>query len=250
MRFLSSVPLVGAVCCISCAPAEVPRPAIPQEQKISAPPVADTSKSSGVASTPAGEIESGSGDSARLNTLRDSLSVVGNPEPKVPMVFTDACPGEVCTFGAWIACRSIPILSEPRRDAPVAFTLHRSDTLVTMTGNLIVERAGKVIFRDTVRVRGEGQRYVFTPADTLYPLSYDGEGEGRWFFHGRIRSADWFLQEWKDADHNPNVVIARELLTRWWVKTTNAAGKEGWFEFQPGIAVDTEDHYGNSCPSQ
>jgi hypothetical protein len=250
MRLFPNCLWLGVMFCVSCAPAEVPRPDISQQPNVAATPSTIDSTiqridSSGLSTTGVAPI-----DSSPLNTLRDSLSVPGNPEPKVPIVFADVCPGEGCTFGTWIACRSISLRSEPRTGAPVAFIVHPKDSLVAVTGNEIVERAGKIIFRDTTRVSADGQRYLFTPADTLYPLVYSGELEGSWFFHGRLGYGYWFFHEFDGPQTDPNVVMVRERVTHWWVKAKHRQGDEGWFEFESGIAVDPEGHYEDSCPSQ
>lgn len=240
--------------CVSCAPAEAPRQASPEQSRVSAAPPShvDSAQASGIVTV--GSLPEVVADtSLPLKTLRDSLSVGGNPEPIVPMVFRDVCPGEICSFGLWVACESIPLLSEPRPGAPVVATVQRSDSMVTITGNEVVERAGKIIFRDTVSVGGEMERYLFTPADTLYPLSYDGEGYGTWFFHGRVGGGEWFFHEENDVpQYNPAVVIVRERITDWWVKAKDRGGKEGWFKFKsdPQIAVDPNGHYVDSCPSK
>jgi hypothetical protein len=247
--FWLSVPL-----CVSCAPAEAPRPASPEQPKVSAAatPRVDSAQVAGIVSVgplPEAVLDT----SLPLKALRDSLSVEGNPEPTVPMVFRDVCPGEVCSFGLWVACESIRLLSEPRLGAPVVATVQSKDTIITITGNQVVERAGKIIFRDTVSVDGEMERYLFTPADTLYPLSYDGEGYGTWFFHGRVGGGEWFFHEGSDMpQYNPAVRIVRERVTDWWVKAREAGGKEGWFKFKsdPLIAVDPHGHYVDSCQSK
>ena len=188
-------------------------------------------------------------DSLPFEELRDSLSVPDNPEPTIPIVFADICPGEGCRYGTWIACKPIAVLSESRLDAPVIFALSRGDTLISLTGNEVVERAGKIVFRDTVRVRTDGwSRYLFTPADTLYPLAYDGEGLGSWYFHGRLGAGTWFFNEYGHSQPDPGIVVVRAWLTRWWVKARNHDGKEGWFESQSGMVWDPRSHYADGCP--
>jgi hypothetical protein len=166
------------------------------------------------------------------------------------MTFANVCPGEGCSYGTWIACKPITALSEARSDAPVAFTLRPGDTLVSLTGNQVVERAGKIVFRDTVRVRtAEMSRYLFTPADTLYPLAYDGEGLGTWYFHGRVGGGTWFFNEGgARGQPEPGIAVVRERITRWWVKARNHDGKEGWFEFLSGMVWDPTSHYADGCP--
>jgi hypothetical protein len=251
MRPSANVLWLGVAICLSCAPSEVPGSANPQVSQISttASPTASSPTVSRVdsVSPPTNDRPP---DSVPLNTLRDSLSVADNPEPKVPMVFLDVCPGELCSFGTRIVCDSISARSEPRPGTPIVFTAHRMDTLITITGNQVVERAGKIIFRDTVHVRESTNRYLFTPSDTLYPLSYDGEGEGTWFFHGRVQGGVWFFHERDGPQEDPDIVMVRKRITDWWVKASNRDGKEGWFKFRSMIFVDPESDYADSCPSK
>jgi len=251
MRSFSHFVCSSAALFLACAPTEAPRTASPEQPKTpaSAPsPIIEAQSPETVSTLP--PTSTPEDDSLPFEDLRDSLSVPGNPEPGVPMTFPNICPGEGCRYGTWIACKPITALSEARAGAPVAFTLHRGDTLVSLTGNQVVERAGKVVFRDTVRVRtAELARYLFTPADTLYPLSYDGEGLGTWYFHGRVGGGTWFFNENNARGQpDPGIVVARERITRWWVQARNRDGKEGWFESRSGMVWDPRSHYADGCP--
>jgi hypothetical protein len=239
-----------AVVCASCTPAESHRPAVAEQSIAAKTAIVAFDSSANARANSTDLVATDSPDSIPLNGLRDSLSVEGNPEPKVPMVFAEVCPGEGCSYGTWIACQSIAVTTAQRPGAPVAFTLHRGDSLSALTGDQVVEQAGKIVFRDTVRVAAMVDRYLFTPADTLYPLSYDGEGEGTWFFHGRVGGGEWFFSEFGGPQNNPAIVLVRPRITRWWVRARSQSGKEGWFEYQPGIAFNPQSHYANGCPNQ
>jgi hypothetical protein len=226
----------------ACAPSEVPRTNRTEETK----PVEVISRADSSMIPVTDSVDLATLDtvdqSLPLDSLRDSLSVRGNPEPAIPMVFENVCPGEGCEFGRWLVCDTLRARSATRDDAPIAFTALREDTLLALTGTQIIERAGKLVFRDTVQVTADGARYLFTAADTLFPLSYDGEGMGTWFFHGRLGGGSWFFHD-DEYQFNPKMVMVRKRVTKWWVKARNPKGAEGWFEHRPALAIQLVSHY-------
>src|SRR4051812_823091 len=238
MRAISIMFFTAAALSAACAPSEVAQTNRAPETKPVATVVQPDSSNIAVSDLSVSESVD---QSLPLDSLRDSLSVRGNPEPAIPMVFADVCPGEGCEFGRWLVCDTLRARADTRDNAPIVFSALRGDTLLALTGTEIVERAGKLVFRDTVQVTADGARYRFTPADTLYPLAYDGEGLGTWFFHGRLGGGSWFFDD--EHQTNPRIVLVRQKLTRWWVKAKNPKGAEGWFEHQPELTVQLVSHY-------
>jgi len=164
------------------------------------------------------------------------------------MVVRAICPGEGCEFTQWLACGTIPILSEERLGAPQLFALRRGELFTALTGNLHVEQAGMIVFPDTLRIPQPeyGAPLTFIPADTLYPLYYEGEGSGSWWIHGHQDGGDWFFPDDEDElDSSRLGVLARPLLTRWWVRIRNHEGKEGWLTPERGkrLIVGIAPHY-------
>lgn len=158
-----------------------------------------------------------------------------NAPPPLPYVVRGICPGEGCSFGEWIACARFVARAAESATAPVVFRLERSAHFQALTGDLLVVRAGLMVFRDTVRVTDDeilGTRsLVFTPADTLYPLFYGSEGSGSWYFHGRTEAGPWFVPDWHTDYHSrPGAVLVRRAVAHWWIRVRNTAGGEGWID--------------------
>jgi hypothetical protein len=156
-----------------------------------------------------------------------------NPPPPLPWIDTDACPGEVCDYGEWAACTRVVVRTEKRLDAPVAFTLKPGERFTAVTGEVRVDRAGLVVFHDTLTHIPEpadaNQDTIHVgPSDTLYLLNYIGEGVGVWWLHAR---ADTGVLGWwggtKKGRPEPGILL-RKAKEVWWVRVRNRAGKEGW----------------------
>jgi hypothetical protein len=203
---------------------------------------------------------------AKLRHIADSVSklpsdfvVEGNPEPALPIYYRDICPGEGCEFGEWLACDTVSVHKEAKATAPVAFTLRRNEFFTAVTGDFHILQAGKVVFNRKVRVDEEGTHMLFTPADTLYPLAYTGEGFGTWYFRGKENGGYFFFGQVTaspDGIDDPDArreaySIVRPSMAQWWVKVRTKKGQEGWFVPTEGIR-GTSPHYEplpKACPA-
>jgi hypothetical protein len=173
------------------------------------------------------------GDTSTSSKLPSAAVVEGNPEPTVPMIVKDVCPGEFCEFGEWLACDSIAVYSEARATSPIALFLGRGDRFTAVTGDVHIAQAGKVVFRRNVRVTQEGMNFLFTPADTLYPLWYSGESFGDWYFRGKQASGVFFFGDGSHPDEegpSPDAdwELVRAMRNEWWVKVRNSKEQQGW----------------------
>jgi hypothetical protein len=138
------------------------------------------------------------------------------------------------------------VRTEKRRDAPVAFTLKPGERFTAVTGEVRVDRAGLVVFHDTVTTWDDNQDTIHVgPSDTLYLLNYIGEGVGVWWLHARADSGglDWWYGS-KKGDPQPGVLVhkAKEV---WWVRVRNRAGKEGWVVPSYSTMSGSAAHYDN-----
>jgi hypothetical protein len=203
---------------------------------------------------------------SKVRQLADSISklpsttvVEGNPEPPMPKIYKDVCPGEGCEFGEWLICDTLRVFAAAGDNPKTAFLLQRGDRITSLTGDVHVAQAGKVVFHRNVKVSEEGVSYAFTPADTLYPLLYGGEGGGIWYFRGKESGGLFFFGNAdQDATDIPVVAgasgyeVVRPIKSQWWVKVRAKNGREGWI--RPGGSIyGMSPHYEEmpkSCPAE
>lgn len=153
---------------------------------------------------------------------------INNTPPPIPWIVKNVCPGEYCSLGRWAACSTVTAYQE-KRPTGAAFTIVRGEEFTALTGDVHVDRAGIVVFRDTVSNNADEANGVdsiqFIPADTLFLLNDQGEGYLNWWYRGRAAPGYEF---WGD---DPKVVLVRPSKSTWWVHVRNAAGREGWTQY-------------------
>ena len=235
---------VFALACLACEPAAraTPEPVKPNPVAKAQPIAAPDSPVVAVADSPSttSDIES------------TEERVAGNPEPKVPIYFHNVCPGEGCEFGEWATCDTALVHKEPTEESPIAFVLTPGTRFTAVTGDEIVTQAGKIVFSRPVKSDNPEGPYSFTPADTLYPLVYEGEGYGAWYLHGKRSGGSFFFgngdaEELGEEPDDAGYTMLRPIHSEWWVKLRTKDGKEGWFI--PGDVRGKAPHYesGLSC---
>lgn len=154
-----------------------------------------------------------------------------NKPPPTPWIAVGECPGEGCSFGAWVACSTVVATKDKRRDAQAAFTLQRGDRFTALSGDVHVETPGVVVFRDTVTFLPEvGGPALDTVAvrttDTLYLLNELGEGLLVWWLNGRADTGQIFWGDNPFRELDPN-----EPAQRSW---SAAPSPYGWCAFATG----------------
>ena len=200
-------------------------------------------------------------DAEKLRQLADSVSklpasfvVEGNRPPSVPIVIKDVCPFEGCEFGEWLTCDTLRAFTEASDTPKPAFMLHRGDRFTALTGDVHIAQAGMVVFHRNVAVDEEDEvNFVFTPADTLYPLLATGEGYGSWYFRGKERPGVFFFGNGHEAESRPErgYSVVRPIKSVWWVKLRTKDGREGWFVPRGGRIHGIAPHYEplpDACP--
>jgi len=172
------------------------------------------------------------------STVAPQARVVGasvrNPPPPLPYVERDVCPGEGCTLGRWLVCRELSVRQAPEPLAPEAFRLRPNTWVTAVAAEMRVERAGLLVFHDTVRFHDleapsdSGRRY--TPADTLFPLFFTTEegGYGAYWYRGQRIQEFWFGADLIGPDLPPGARLVRPSVTTWWVRIRRDGGTEGW----------------------
>lgn len=129
------------------------------------------------------------------------------------------CPFEGCIYRQWRATAATRLHREPNDNSDVIATVFAGETVTALTGEVhIIPLSGRV-----VRSLGE-----FRAGDTVYRLSYRGEGTWDVWYNGRIADA-YNLDYWSENpvfDFGPNTGSATQ--STWWVRIQRANGETGW----------------------
>ena len=151
-----------------------------------------------------------------------------------PVSFEDvgACPFEGCVYREWVANRPVDVRIERRTTAPIMFHVKAGEKVTALTGVVVTLKAGRVQFREPQDLGASDGPIHIVPGQTLYLLTYQGEGYTKAWFNGRLyRDVDTatFFNGVCDVDPSrcPGKIIERSQ-TVWWVQVRNAEGRSGW----------------------
>jgi len=188
---------------------------------------------------------------AAIATASPGQTVGNQPTngPPVPYVDIGACPFEGCVYREWGVEAAVKVFAERRATAAVAFTLKKGDRVQAIDGMVITVRAGRVQFKKAIELRTEGGKVHVEPADTLFLLTYRGEGQTVAWFKGKLYKeldgAEFFNGACGIPGHDCNGKILAHPTTEWWIHVRNARGVEGWTN-QPDRFCD-KDAVGVGC---
>ena len=152
--------------------------------------------------------------------------------PPVPFEDVGACPFEGCVYRTWTANRAVAVRTERRSDAPIAFRMTKGARVQALTGVVVTHKAGRVEFPKPVELRTELGPLRIQPGETLYLLTYKGEGVTKAWFKGvlydELDGASFFNDL---CNRNPERCEGRivERPSRvWWVQVEDARKRVGW----------------------
>jgi hypothetical protein len=180
---------------------------------------------------------------ALLTHSVDADSLMAQARPPIPLIEKGACPFECCQFGRWVSQSSLQAYRVEGDIAHLAFTIAAGDTFSAITGNVHMDRPGVVVVTKPV--------LSFNPGDTIYTLSYTGEGSIDVWAHGEIANIEMFwegdddldsaivdtsAQQWKRFS---GVLIVRPIMI-WWVQIQRSDGQTGWLR----LVNTTSDGFG------
>ncbi|MEK7854570.1 MAG: hypothetical protein AAB288_00645 [Acidobacteriota bacterium] len=103
-----------------------------------------------------------------------------------------------------------------RNSASIAFRLKKGERVRGLTGSVITSQAGEV----RVLKRTKIGRFTAQPGDTLYLMTYVGEGFHRVWFKGKITDEETYDKTIFRQIREPKAV--------WWVNVRNSKGQIGW----------------------
>jgi hypothetical protein len=131
-----------------------------------------------------------------------------------------------------MARAAVQVLTARRVDAPVAFRLQVGETVTALTGVVVTLRAGRVRFDMPQRLTtSDGPIDVF-PWQTLYLLTYQGEGFTKVWFDGRVHedvdASSFMNAACETVQSRCSGRVVEPSRTEWWVQIRNKAGEAGW----------------------
>lgn len=152
--------------------------------------------------------------------------------PPVPFEDAGACPFEGCVYREWTAKAAVIVRAERRRDAPVSFNVQAGEKVTALTGVVVTLKPGRVEFRQPKTLNSSTKPIHIEPGQTLYLLTYLGEGFTKAWFNGALYpevDASEFLNALCDfqPDRCAGRVVERSQ-TEWWVHLRTRSGRLGW----------------------
>jgi hypothetical protein len=152
--------------------------------------------------------------------------------PPVPYEDPGACPFEGCTYREWTTNAAVDIRADRRAGAPVAFRLGAGEKIAAVTGVVVTIKPGRAQFREAVTLDTSDGRVDVTPEDTLYLLTYLGEGNFKVWLRGRfyayVDGADFMNGACDRFPDRCRGSIVEKAQSEWWVQIRNKAGRVGW----------------------
>ncbi len=148
--------------------------------------------------------------------LTSIVSGQGKSKPTIPFIDKGACPFECCTYRDWTVDKPTAVRSAMRDSSSVAFRLKKGERVKGLTGVVITSQPGEVRVLKSTKIGGSTAKR----GDTLYLLTYIGEGFHRVWYKGKITEEETY-----DETIFRQIRAPKEV---WWVKVRNARGQIGW----------------------
>ena len=161
-----------------------------------------------------------------------AVQQVDSAGPPMPYEDIGACPFEGCVYRDWIANGPVTVRTERRADSPIAFTLEKGERVRAITGIVVILKPGRVQFRNAVDLTSTAGRIHVEPGETLYLLTYHGEGATTAWFKGRlydeIDGSEFISAECDLQPGSCNGTIVEKLQKVWWVRLMKQNRLTGW----------------------
>lgn len=155
--------------------------------------------------------------------------------PPVPYEDEGACPFEGCVYRQWQANDTVEVHAERRLDSPVLFRLAKGEKVQALTGVVVTIKAGRVQYDKPQRLNTSSGPIDIRPGQTLFLLTYQGEGFTKAWFNRRLYTdVDVSAVTWADGYcgwGDKEKCSGREVeksRTEWWVQVRSVSGQVGW----------------------
>jgi hypothetical protein len=172
--------------------------------------------------------------------------------PPVPYEDVGACPFEGCTYREWVAQDVVAVRSARQAGAPVIYRLAKGEHVTALTGVVVTLKAGRVQFREAVSLDTNLGPLHVEPGETLFLLTYQGEGSFKAWFRGKLyASLDGTTFYNGACDGRPFLCkgkIVEQTQSVWWAQLRDARGQVGWTD--EAAKFGGKDAYGDSLGSK
>ncbi|MGE0705610.1 MAG: hypothetical protein AB7P22_16915, partial [Vicinamibacterales bacterium] len=151
--------------------------------------------------------------------------------PPLPFEDIGACPFEGCSYREWIARESVQIRRDRASSSPVVFELAAGEVVTAVTGTVVTVVPGILRVSTPVTLESLYGVLAVSPQDTVYLLTYEGEGFYKAWFRGRLHTGVDVGQitggGCRVAADCAGRIVAEPTMV-WWVQVRNAKGQVGW----------------------
>ncbi len=162
-----------------------------------------------------------------------SSQTSADAKPPVPYVDIGACPFEGCVYREWVANSAVLVRKERSKTALLAYTVKKGERVKALNGMVVTTKPGRVLFREAINLASDSGVLHIEPGETLFLLTYQGEGSTKAWFQGKIY--DHVLGETAFFDsrceRDPSRCVGRIVerpVSEWWVQIRNGRGQTGW----------------------
>jgi hypothetical protein len=147
-------------------------------------------------------------------------------EPLLPVIDSNACPFEGCTFRAWKVTKESTLYSSWKSKRTEIGKLHPGQDVTGLTGVHITYKPDRILVKQPLPDLG------LRPGDVILRYMYVGEGFANVWFKGEWhREFDCSFITEKNGQgclKDCAAMVTEEGKKEWWVKIKTASGKIGW----------------------
>ncbi|MGE3512424.1 MAG: hypothetical protein AB7N65_26465, partial [Vicinamibacterales bacterium] len=152
--------------------------------------------------------------------------------PPVPFEDVGACPFEGCVYREWVANAPVAVRTGRSATDGVAFRLNPGDRVQAITGIVVTVTPGRVQFKTATDFPSSAGPVRVRPGETLYLLTYHGEGETVAWFKGRLYDwldgSEFFNGRCDDRPDDCSRATFERPESEWWVRLRSVGGVMGW----------------------